>query len=427
MVAVLALLALASCEVEDDMTTEKALASLSTSNISDAEYLYVRECVTRAGEDKDVDMSGGWKVDKYGNETRIRVFDKHKKEVPVRIERIYKRTENIIHMYLRVGSDTNCVYLDILLDKVTDKIYKYPVKELGGEANYVEEYPRGMLYFASHYLYKATVGPQELTVERITPDAFDENVAYFLVSKEGVVYGASVNGGSSPYYGQGTIFMPSRRLYPVKDELVFLSGSRDLFSVVKATDDEYEVYHWQVVASNIMEKVLVGTLPGEPVEFAPMNKSNGKAVLFCRAASNPDGPASSIFEVDKQSVTVKKLALGSDVDRLNRYVETVKRPNNNGWIVRALDAKSYCLNGSASLFCFDAVNYDLTERSLNINESEYKVNHIEVDSSTGKIIFTALRYLDSANVLGEIDANGVIKIISEQASNYQITTYCALN
>ena len=158
-----------------------------------------------------------------------------------------------------------------------------------------------------------------------------------------------------------------------------------------------------------------------------MNKSNGKALLFCRTTSNPGGPASSIFEVDKQSVTLKKVALGSDVDRLNRYVETIKRPNNNGWIVRALDAKSYCLNGSASLFCFDAVNCDLTERSLNINESEYKVNHIEVDSSTGKIIFTALRYLDSANVLGEIDANGVIKIISEQASNYQITTYCALN
>jgi hypothetical protein len=52
---------------------------------------------------------------------------------------------------------------------------------------------------------------------------------------------------------------------------------------------------------------------------------------------------------------------------------------------------------------------------------------MEIDATTGKVVFRALRYMDGANVLGEVDATGVVKIIGVQTSQYQITKYCALN
>lgn len=109
------------------------------------------------------------------------------------------------------------------------------------------------------------------------------------------------------------------------------------------------------------------------------------------------------------------------------YIVCIVQPDNNGRIRRYFGQNNYVLAGTVEVFNLDATTYDLTKTTLNIPLDEYKVNSIEIDESTGKAVFRALRYLDGANVLGEVDTAGVIKIIGVQTSQYQITKYCALN
>ncbi len=425
MVVAFAFVMFASCSSEDGgMTEQAAREALVKANISDAEYLYVRSAATRAetdGSDSNgVDMSGGWKVDKYGNETRIKVYDKNNNEVPIEITGIYKRTDNMVMMDIAVGpKDKDRVWVRILVDKTTNKIYTFP-EEMGGDGNYVEEYPKGVLYYAHHNLYKATVTPEAIVEESILPDG--EYAMHFLISKGGVVY--YVNHPDSPYYGGGTILMPSKRLYPVKDEYVFISGDRDLFSL-KQVDDKWDVYCWQIVSNNEMQPVKVGTLPcQQPVKSFPINKLSGSAIVMCMS----DNGEQVIYEVDNKSVTLKRaFTTPAEHNLFYELIGAFESRDNNGWSVRAVGKTNYFVRGNNKVIHFDAQTYDVTERDLSSFESQYKLNHIEVDSTTGKIIFKGLRYQDGVNVLGEIDANGVVTIISEQNSQYQITTYCALN
>jgi hypothetical protein len=327
----------------------------------------------------------------------------------------------MVMMFLAVGpKDQSRVLMSILADKTTDKIYIFP-ENMGGDGNYVEEYPKSVLYYAHHDLYKATVTPEAIVEESILPNG--EYAMHFLISKDGVVYYVGQN--ESPYVGGGTILMPSKRLYPVKDEYVFISGDRDLFSVKRVDDEQWDVYWWQIVSDNEMQAVKVGTLPCMQTSKAfPINKLNGSAIVLCTSTTGEQ----MIYEVNNKSLTLKKtFTTPAESLLFNELDGALMTPNNNGWHIRAVGKTNYFVRSNNKVIHFDAQTYDVTERDLSSLESQYKFNHIEVDSSTGNIIFRGLRYQDGVNVLGEIDANGVVTIISEQDSQYEITTYCALN
>ena len=418
----------ASCENVNSMSEEDIRKSLAKSNISDAEYLYVRQA-TRTGdgtEEEPQNLSGGWKVDKSGNASRIVVYDQHGAEVDMDVLDIIKRSNNYVTMNLCVhprGADD--IYMTIMVDKTTDKIYQCDLDYMGGEAMYVEKYPRGVLYYAHYQIYKITFSPEAMVEEALLPDG--EHASNFLLAKDGVVYYNDDHIGC--YAGNGVILMPSKRLYPANADVVFISGDRELFygnRVDNGTTEMMDIYHWQVVASNEMKSVKIATLPGDmPKYIAPMNTLNGKAVLFCANQVNGNG---EIYEADSNGVVLKKsFVTDSEKNMFYGFVGTIIQPDNNGRIRRYFGQNNYVLAGTVEVFNLDATTYDLTKTTLNIPLDEYKVNSIEIDESTGKAVFRALRYLDGANVLGEVDTAGVIKIIGVQTSQYQITKYCALN
>ena len=101
-------------------------------------------------------------------------------------------------------------------------------------------------------------------------------------------------------------------------------------------------------------------------------------------------------------------------------------PANEMNVKLSLGDCNYCLSGN-SILNFDANTYEITETEFIIPEDEYRVRSMEIDPTTGKVVFRALRYMDSANVLGEVDKNGVVSIISEMHPTYDISVYCALN
>ena len=401
--------------------------TLTKSNISDAEYIYVREATRAFGsvgvgdgdeiQPNPVDMSGGWKVDKYGNESRIEVFDANGNSVDIHIADIVKLTDNYVIMRLQVGAQNqDAVYMEILVDKNTDKIYDLPYNL--SSAPYTEEYPAGVLYYCYHSLFKATVTPEAVIEESILPDG--EWTDYFLVNKDSVVYYVSRG---------GMMLMPSKRLYPVDDTVVFLSGDREFISVKwDESVKESEVYHWQVVSSSEMKRVKIATLPGSLIKgVVPVNSLNGKAVLFCY---NEKDYSCGVYEVDTNGVALKR-SFVTDAEKAPLYslVSALVTMNPAGNRKISLGKNSYFVSDVAKgeLLSVDASTYDITLTKLNIPADEYRVDSIEVDATTGKVVFRALRYMDGANVLGEIDAAGVIKIIGVQTSQYQITKYCALN
>ena len=102
---------------------------------------------------------------------------------------------------------------------------------------------------------------------------------------------------------------------------------------------------------------------------------------------------------------------------------------HNKWIqrvcVRALIA-CLLLSGMPAAFATESAGENEAEEFI-IPEDEYKVRSMEIDPTTGKVVFRALRYMDSANVLGEVDKNGVVSIISVMHPTYDISVYCALN
>ena len=211
--------------------------------------------------------------------------------------------------------------------------------------------------------------------------------------------------------------------------MVFLSGDREFISVKwDESVKESEVYHWQVVSSSEMKRVKIATLPGSLIKgVVPVNSLNGKAVLFCYHEKDY---SCGVYEVDANGVALKR-SFVTDAEKAPLYslVSALVTMNPAGNRKISLGKNSYFVSDVAKgeLLSVDASTYDITLTKLNIPADEYRVDSIEVDATTGKVVFRALRYMDGANVLGEVDAAGVIKIIGVQTSQYQITKYCALN
>lgn len=432
----MSLIAFTACE-DEGMSADEIKQILGKSNISDAKYIYIRqESVTRA-EGAEVDPKeqiGAWKVDKDGNETKVRIYDIKGKELNTNIWNLSTCGDSYVRMHLRIstGKSTNdLVEMIILVDKNTNKIYECPLYLW--EKTMEDEYSKGILYYCGAGLRKATITPTEIVDELLT--LYEDAALGFFISKGEVAY--FNDSYFCPYYGGGEIMMPSKRRYPVKDDYVFISGDRDLFSIKKSEENstpdslrdyKHELYYWQLVSDTQMERVKVGNFPGEPDWFLPMNKLNGKAVAFCRNSHNG---SYYICEVDKESIVIKKSYTTDDEKAMfDNFLESISSPAyNNGYhghIRLSLGNCNYCMNDNY-IMNFDANTYEITEAAFVIPDDEYKVTSKEIDSSTGKIIFKAIRYLDSANVLGEVDKNGVVKIVSVTHPQYQITTYCALN
>lgn len=437
--AILTMVAFVACNNDEEMSADEIKNILGKSNISDAKYIYIRQASATRTEGVEIDPKdqiGAWKVDKDGNETKVRIYDTKGKELDTYIENIEKCGDNYIRMYLRIGVGKPAiegVNMIILVDKITNKIYDCPMY-LWGEAIPADEYSKGILYYSAAGLRKATVTPTEIVEELLT--LYEDAVGGFFISKGEVAY--FNDSFYNPYYGGGEIMMPSKRRYPVKDDYVFMTGNRDLLSIKKPEEDmsvppylpdslrdyKFELYHWEMVSDTQMERVKVGNFPGEPNWFLPMNKLNGKAVAFCR--NNHNG-SYYICEVDKESIVIKKSYTTDDEKAMfDKYLESISSPIYNFYVKLSLGDCNYCLNDNF-IMNFDANTYEITEAEFVIPEDEYKVRTKEIDSSTGKVVFKAIRYIDSANVLGEVDKNGVVKIVSVTHPQYQITTYCALN
>ena len=422
---------LVACDME-----EYKMKKVASIPVSDAAYIYTRSG-NRSGSDDG--FSGVWKVTVNGEEVKLQALDDDGDVVDIEIISI----KNIFGNYLVADTEAGRV----LVNKTSNKVYKCPIHLTGESYCRVDEYPTGTLYYHDfNMIYKSLISEQSVTEEELLPEGqwgYD-----FLIGKDETLFYTGFNYCSGI---DGKILTKGKRLYPIEDNAFMFFGTADhniySFNVPQDLESIQYIYKWENSGDNEIVKKMICEIPNGEVfagPFVPINNINGKVVLFTINRydygyyidyDNVDYVR--VYEFDGKSCVLKRTYTTTEelkaFGQMCENIADVTSPNYGYYPLYRTIGKTnvYFMQSDPRNDGFavslDPVTYEIKCISCEIPRNEYEVYTKRTEASWGKLLFTGLRYSDSSIVLGEVDAEGNVSIVSERASEYHITEYCALN
>ncbi len=404
-----------SCEKLDDIRLQR----IGSIPVSDAAYIFKRTENTKGSANKE--SEGIWKITQDGEEVKLTILNNKGDETSIEINSVVNITEKYLLVTTEVGR--------VLVDKKTNKVYECPDNLHADER--VEEYPQGTIYYSWNWgIYKSQISASTIKEEFMLPEG--QYGSDFFIGKNETIY---YNHGLC-YDGGGKIMTKNKRLYPTDNlDLVFGSADHNIYSINQHIDidsEGYEIYKWENLSENEIDKKLICTIPAsmEPyhyrsTNFAPINTVNGNVILFI---------SNKVYEFDGKSCKLKREYSPKEIEILEKLFDNISYLNGYGNQYKTVGNNNVFFDhnpGSGGnkdiAVSIDPTTYELKSIPYIIPENEYEVYSKQTDALCGKLLFTALRYRDSSIVLGEVDSNGNVKIISERKSTYNITEYFALN
>lgn len=400
--------------------------------VSDAAYIYTRSG-NRSGSDDG--FSGVWKVTVNGEEVKLQALDDDGDVVDIEIISI----KNILGNYLVADTEAGRV----LVNKTTNKVYKCPIHLTGESTNRVEEYPTGTLYYHDfNQIYKSLISEQSVTEEELLPEGQWGND--FLIGQDETLF-------YSQYYSKGSlgkVMTKGKRLYLAEgvmfgtvDHNIYSVEQQDSFGNSNIESPSY-IYKWENSGDNEIVKKMICEIPNREVMcnsvnfgggmFVPINNMNDNVVLFV-GNSYYDSNYCKVYEFDGKSCVLKRTyTTTEEMEALNRMFSIILDATHCHPLYKTIgETNVYFDEGNPHNDGFavslDPVTYEIKCIPYEIPRNEYEVYTKRTEASWGKLLFTGLRYSDSSIVLGEIDTEGNVSIVSERASEYHITEYFALN
>lgn len=371
--------------------------NLSRVSVKDAAVIYKREVDSRAGEGE----TEYWKLDHQGNETRVVCYDEGGAEADVKINNVIKLSEHMLYIATEKGP--------VLADIRTGKLYQAPNEWWWDERSKMLEAPDGMLYY-NCYGMVYQINPQDFTYKPYLPEG--QRADIFLVSKKGTCwYGSDFMGCV------GKLVLRGGRVYPVDGQQIFLSQKDGMLYSVNGK----KIVRWREISDNEIVQEDVCEITQEGMFGFFINGTNGNVVMH-----SVDESQSSVFmEFDGSSCLVKNTM--SEPNWGHRFMSNFFTGFNGepsfrweeiqaGQVFFGSDGYSYSLNLST---------YELTVAQYEIPSNEYEVYTRQ--QGFDSMLFSALRYLDGKVVIGEVDKDGQVRIISEQESSAKVTQLIPLN
>lgn len=409
---------------------EIKLKNISSIPVSDATYIYTRSG-SRSGYDDG--LLGVWKVTVNGEDVKLQALDDDGDVVNIDIYSV----KNILGNYLVVETEAG----HVLVNKTTNKVYKCPFHLTGESTSRVEEYPTGTLYYHDfNMIYKSLISEQLVTEEKLLPEGQWGN-DFLIGQDETLFYSDCYSNGSS-----GRVMTKGKRLY-LTEGVMFGTADHNIYSVEQQdsfgnsnNESPSYIYKWENSGDNEIVKKMICEIPNREemynimhsMFFVPINNMNGNVVLFI-GNSYYDSNYCKVYEFDGKSCVLKRTyTTTEEMEALNRMFDLIKNATYYYPLYKTIgETNVYFDAGNPQndgfVASLDPVTYEIKCIPYEIPRNEYEVYTKRTEASWGKLLFTGLRYSDSSIVLGEVDAEGNVSIVSERASEYHITEYFALN
>jgi len=411
------------CTACSDSDDDSGRLNLSKVSVKDATLIYKRRGTSRSEEGE----TSYWKMDRQGNETRVVCYDEEGQETNVRIDKIEKMSENLLLIATELGP--------VLADVRTEKLYQAPGEWADGDVPSLVEAGDGMLYYLDWGWTVKQLNPQNFTYKSYLPEGQEAQV--FLVSRKG-----------SCWYGQdiksnGKIMAKGGRIYPVEGQVFLSEKDGMLYSL-----NDNKIIRWKETSDNEIIQEEVCEMPmrryySDDPYFLFINDANKNVVIsYCgfKGEFDPDGIGISyecFAEFDGTSVVQKKGTPFVNEDKRFAWDEfRFQFFLNDGYTITDLRQRKFyqwqklstgqiLFGNNGRSYSLNLSTYELTEKDYEIPASEYEVYTRQ--QGFDSMLFSALRYLDGKIVIGKVDKNGQVEIISVQESSDKVTQLIPLN
>lgn len=402
----------ASCGDSDS----DSYGNLSKISVADAALIYKRGGISRSGDGE----ATYWKMDKQGNEMRIVCYDDNGRESDVSISDIQKLNEELLLVQTTSRGD-------FLANVRTEKLYLAPNEMQswsGSGPVQVQATADGMLYFLGHDGMVYQLDTKDYSYKSYLPEG--QRAANFLVSQKGSCW-------YRPSTEMSRIVTKGGRVYPQTDfNQIFLSEKDGMLYSVKG----FSIVRWREVSD--ME------LAQEEVCQADMYIENAAIFINPRNKNVVLSYIGHGEEIENGEVVCYEIVAEFDGTRL---IEKSRTRTNWGQDTKWFRFRNCFFDIYSGRSCFqwktinpgqvffseewakyytlDLDTYDLTENDYTIPAEEYEVYTTEPGFDS--MMFSALCFRNGRVVIGKVDKNGQVQIISEQESSEKVTQLIPLN
>lgn len=418
---------LVSCSGNDDENNNDSRIVKAT--IQDAEYIYQN---LAQGNLKSTSSNPQtfWTTDKYGKAAPIQFITEKGDTINLQISNVFDINDQ--YLMLKGSFDLNngqsSHYFNyILADKETEAIYGLPIFNISIYSpsdfySYTDK--NSSIYIKSHYgsgsisnmIYKIDLSePTNLYIEEYIPK--NQNIGSFLVNKNGVCCLNSDNRGLDCKFKTpgGSIYLLKQLINDSEifasdifigfDGSFYVATNQGGLTIYKITENSNKI----LVAENVYESAEYYYHAGS---FLPDYKNKVHIMS--------DNSKTLIFNEQTKEIKELNSKLPFTSNNLDGFRDSYYATSD------ALYIKENSEQGIIHTFTKLNLN-DYSLERLNFMENGYEAYAISASIKTPELSFSGLRFSDSKNVIGSIDATGKFSAFENIHLASKATTLIRLN